>query len=96
MRHSHLLGILILIAGFMVACSSNGEPSVPLSTIYHEGWIDLNKNGRMDPYENPNIDIEKRIDDLLGTVLWLLSPASTFVTGIVVPVDGGFSAFSGV
>ncbi len=35
-------------------------------------------------------------DDLLGTVLWLLSPASAFVTGIVVPIDGGFSAFSGV
>ena len=35
-------------------------------------------------------------DDLLGTVLWLLSPASAFVTGIVVPVDGGFSAYSGV
>ena len=35
-------------------------------------------------------------DDLLGTVLWLLSPASRFVTGIVVPIDGGFSAFSGV
>jgi NAD(P)-dependent dehydrogenase (short-subunit alcohol dehydrogenase family) len=35
-------------------------------------------------------------EDLLGTVLWLLSPASAFVTGVVVPVDGGFSAFSGV
>ena len=35
-------------------------------------------------------------EDLLGTVLWLLSPASAFVTGIVVPVDGGFSAFGGV
>ena len=34
--------------------------------------------------------------DLTGTVLWLLSDASAFVTGIVVPVDGGFSAFSGV
>ena len=35
-------------------------------------------------------------EDLLATVLWLLSPASAFVTGIVVPVDGGFSAYSGV
>lgn len=34
--------------------------------------------------------------DLLGPMLWLLSPASAFVTGIVVPVDGGFSAFGGV
>jgi NAD(P)-dependent dehydrogenase (short-subunit alcohol dehydrogenase family) len=35
-------------------------------------------------------------EELLGTVLWLVTPASCFVTGIVVPVDGGFSAFSGV
>lgn len=35
-------------------------------------------------------------DDLYGTVLWLVSDASRFVTGIVVPVDGGFMAYSGV
>ncbi|MCB9134409.1 MAG: SDR family oxidoreductase [Anaerolineales bacterium] len=35
-------------------------------------------------------------EDLLGVTLWLLSPAAAFVTGIVVPIDGGFSAFSGV
>ena len=35
-------------------------------------------------------------EDLLGAMFWLLSPASQFVTGVVVPVDGGFSAFSGV
>ncbi len=34
--------------------------------------------------------------DLIGTLIWLASDASQFVTGIIVPVDGGFSAFSGV
>ena len=35
-------------------------------------------------------------DDLLGTLQWLCSDASKFVTGIIIPVDGGFSAYSGV
>jgi len=35
-------------------------------------------------------------EDLFGTVLWLLSSASALVTGITVPIDGGFSAYSGV
>lgn len=35
-------------------------------------------------------------EDLIGVSLWLASDASKFVSGIVVPIDGGFSAFSGV
>jgi NAD(P)-dependent dehydrogenase (short-subunit alcohol dehydrogenase family) len=35
-------------------------------------------------------------EDLLGAVLWLLSPAATYVTGVVIPIDGGFSAYCGV
>jgi NAD(P)-dependent dehydrogenase (short-subunit alcohol dehydrogenase family) len=35
-------------------------------------------------------------EELIGAVIWLLSDAAKFVTGIVVPIDGGFSAFSGV
>ncbi|MCB8947883.1 MAG: SDR family oxidoreductase [Ardenticatenaceae bacterium] len=35
-------------------------------------------------------------EDLLGAVLWLISPAAAFVTGVVLPIDGGFAAFSGV
>jgi NAD(P)-dependent dehydrogenase (short-subunit alcohol dehydrogenase family) len=35
-------------------------------------------------------------EELVGCLLWLTSEAAKFVTGIVVPVDGGFAAFSGV
>ena len=35
-------------------------------------------------------------EDLLGAMFFLISPASAFVTGVVIPVDGGFSSFSGV
>lgn len=35
-------------------------------------------------------------DDLVSTALWLSGPGARFVTGVTVPVDGGFSAFSGV
>jgi NAD(P)-dependent dehydrogenase (short-subunit alcohol dehydrogenase family) len=34
--------------------------------------------------------------ELVSTLLWLCGPGASFVNGIVVPVDGGFSAFSGV
>jgi len=35
-------------------------------------------------------------EDLIGVCIWLASDASRFVTGVVIPIDGGFSAFSGV
>lgn len=35
-------------------------------------------------------------EDLVGAVVWLCGPGASFVNGIVVPVDGGFSAFGGV
>lgn len=34
--------------------------------IYHKGWIDFNKNGKMDVYENPSAPIDDRIEDLLS------------------------------
>ena len=47
--------------------------------------IDQTPMGR---YGNP--------EDLVGTTLWLCGEGSKFVTGIVVPIDGGFAAYSGV
>jgi len=35
-------------------------------------------------------------DELVGAAVWLASDAARFVTGVVVPVDGGFSASSGI
>ena len=34
--------------------------------MYRKGWIDLNKNGKMDVYEDPNADIDARVEDLLS------------------------------
>lgn len=36
------------------------------NAIYHKGWIDFNKNGRMDVYENPAAPLEQRVQDLLA------------------------------
>jgi len=36
------------------------------SRIYQTGWIDFNKNGTKDPYEDPAIAVDQRIDNLLG------------------------------
>lgn len=36
--------------------------------IYHKGWIDFNKNGKMDLYENPKAPLEDRVQDLLSQI----------------------------
>ncbi len=40
--------------------------ATPKDAIYHKGWIDFNKNGRMDVYENPAAPLEQRVQDLLA------------------------------
>lgn len=65
---------------FLMIDAASGDPTPRGASILHHTPM-----GRLgDP------------GDLVGTLLWLVSPASSFVTGIVVPVDGGFSSFSGV
>ena len=60
MKSLQLIVVLILLLNFFPQTQS------PKKDIYHSGWIDLNKNGRMDVYENPKIDIERRITDLIS------------------------------
>ena len=42
------------------------EDAATSKDIYHNGWIDLNKNNQKDIYEDSSVNIEKRIDDLLS------------------------------
>src|SRR5258707_6915881 len=53
--------LLAVLLGFSFSLPERGAQE-----IYHNGWIDLNKNGRMDVYEDPKAPIERRIDDLLS------------------------------
>ncbi len=38
----------------------------PVLAVYRDGWLDLNKNGRQDVYENPRANIDARIENLLS------------------------------
>ena len=65
---------------FMMTDKESGEPTARGHAVL--------AHTPMNRFGNP--------EDLLGATLWLVSPASAFVTGAVIPIDGGFSAFSGV
>src|SRR6267142_2931616 len=61
-----VLSALLSALFFNLLLVSPAQESAVRKNIYHTGWIDLNKNGRMDVYEDPKVDIEKRISDLLS------------------------------
>ena len=63
--------------------------------LYDEKTGDLTPRGQAIIDHTPMHRFGKP-DDLLGALFWLLSPGAEFVTGTVIPVDGGYSAFSGV
>ncbi len=61
----------------------------------------LNADGSLTPRGQTIIDHTPagrfgQPEELLSTLIWLCSPGASFINGVVVPVDGGFSAFSGV
>ena len=47
-------------------CKQTGKPLITRKDIYHDGWIDLNKNGRKDVYEDSSQPEDKRLDDLIS------------------------------
>jgi NAD(P)-dependent dehydrogenase (short-subunit alcohol dehydrogenase family) len=87
-EYSTRLRVNAIAPGFLVTEQNRAlllEPETQQLTARGQSIIDHTPMGRFgDP------------DDLLGAVLWLLSPASAFVTGTVIPIDGGFAAFAGV
>ena len=60
-----IISVALCVVGSALSPTAQEQPT-GRRDIYHEGWIDLNKNGRMDVYENPRADVERRIDDLLS------------------------------
>ncbi|QHS56166.1 beta-glucosidase [Mucilaginibacter sp. 14171R-50] len=54
------LPLLLSLLGLAISASAQQK------NIYHKGWVDFNKNGRMDVFEDPSQTIEKRIADLLS------------------------------
>lgn len=56
---------ILLFAAAVSATVSAAQKTTP-KTIYHKGWIDFNKNGRMDPFEDPSRSLDERVEDLLG------------------------------
>src|SRR5713226_924280 len=57
--------LVSLLAGVNLSLPGQEQTSAK-KNIYHDGWIDLNKNGRMDVYENTKAPIERRVEDLLS------------------------------
>jgi beta-glucosidase len=55
--------MVFCIVGVFVSSLALGQST---QNIYHEGWIDFNKNASKDVYEDPTADIEKRLDDLIA------------------------------
>ena len=65
---SILVVLLLAVGSIAIAQASQQGTKAATGTIrvYHNGWIDFNHNGVMDPYENPQLPVEVRVDNLLS------------------------------
>ena len=86
-QHGPVLRVNAIAPGFFVAEQNRA--------LLFDASGELTPRGRT-IIDNTPLGRFGEADELLGALVWLLSDASRFVTGVVVPIDGGFSAFSGV
>lgn len=61
-----LIFFFLLVLNITIVGAQSTKIYPPKNKIYHKGWIDFNKNGKKDVYEDPAQPVEKRIADLLG------------------------------
>lgn len=55
-----------MITSVLCLVVAGADAGQPPTSIYHKGWIDFNKNGVMDPYEDSSAPLDVRVKDLLG------------------------------
>ena len=93
--------IFLILTGCLLA---SAVAAADTNLIYHSGWIDFNKNGRMDVYEDPSQPVKKRVADLLRRMtleekigqLWQSdTPSDADVTMAKRIRDGGVGSFMG-
>src|SRR5437763_7825044 len=66
MRTVKIILLAALLNGFNLGVPAQERSGAGKKNIYHDGWIDLNKNGRKDVYEDQKADISARVEDLLS------------------------------
>lgn len=54
----------ILLIAFTIVI--NAQAFKPIKSMYKKGWIDFNKNGKKDIYEDPTQSLDKRLDDIIA------------------------------
>jgi beta-glucosidase len=93
--------IFLILTGCFIGMAAAAADT---TSIYHNGWIDFNKNGRMDVYEDPSQPIKKRVNDLLRRMtlqekigqLWQSDTAPDANVTMAKSIrDGGVGSFMG-
>ena len=90
--------IPIVAVLWALAAGACGEPEAP---AWLEAYAEAQATGEPTArgksiIDHTPMDRYGEAEDLKGVAIWLASDASKFVTGTMIPVDGGFSAYSGV